>query len=180
TPVSAGHDRFSRDLVERVLGRDRARLLESAGCYHDGALNMTYVALRCSHYVNGVAMRHGEVSRGMFPKYPVHAITNGVHAVRWTSPAIQSLYDKHVPEWRHDNLYLRYVVGIAVEEIMEAHRQAKLALLEQIRTRSGVSFEEKTFTIGFARRATQYKRADLLFSNLERLKWIANNVGPLQ
>jgi len=180
TPVPAGHDQFPCDLARSVLGEADNDLLNVCAGSGNAHINMTYVALRFSHYINGVAMRHGEVSRGMFPNYPVHAITNGVHAVRWTAPAIQALYDKHVPEWRHDNLYLRYVVGIAVEEIMDAHRQAKLALLDQIRSRSGVSFEEKTFTIGFARRATQYKRADLLFSNLDRLKWIANNVGPLQ
>jgi starch phosphorylase len=141
---------------------------------------MTYLALRFSHYINGVGMHHGEVSRGMFSKYPVHAITNGVHAVTWTSPSFRQLYDQHIPEWRHDNLYLRYAIGIPLEEISNAHVRSKHALLQQIRMRTETAFNEKMLTIGFARRATEYKRANLLFSNLNRLRWIADNVGPLQ
>lgn len=179
TPVPAGHDKFPCELARKVLGDQAVDLLEACDSAN-GGMNMTYVALRFSHYVNGVAMHHGEVSRGMFPNYPVHAITNGVHAVTWTSPPFQALFDKHVPEWRRDNLYLRYVIGIALEEIINAHKQSKLSLLEQIRARTGVSLNEKSFTIGFARRATQYKRPDLLFSNIDRLKWIAHNVGSLQ
>jgi starch phosphorylase len=180
TPVPAGHDQFSRDLVERVLGGDRARLLESAGCYHDGALNMTYVALRCSHYINGVAMRHGEVSRGMFPGYPISAITNGVHAVSWTAPPFRDLFDQHLEPWRRDNLYLRYAIGIPVDDVRRAHLATKRALLAALKSRAGVQLDEKVFTVGFARRAAAYKRPELLFTDIERLKWIARQVGPLQ
>ena len=116
----------------------------------------------------------------MFPEYPIHAITNGVHAVTWTSPAFQALYDHHVPEWRKDNLYLRYAIGIPLEEIAEAHLKAKRALIEEVKSRAAVQFDETILTIGFARRATQYKRPELLFSNIEKLKSIAHNVGPLQ
>ena len=180
TPVPAGHDQFSRNLVERVLGRDRARLLESAGCYHDGSLNMTYAALRCSHYINGVAMRHGEISRGMFPGYPISAITNGVHAVSWTAPPFRDLFDRHLAPWRHDNRYLRYAIGIPFDELRQAHQQAKGALLTALKSRSGVQFDPTVFTIGFARRAAVYKRPELLFSDIERLKRIARQVGRLQ
>jgi starch phosphorylase len=179
TPVPAGHDQFDCDLARRVLGGADLDLLAACAVLN-GHVNMTYVALRFSHYINGVAMHHGEVSQGMFPNYPVHAITNGVHAPTWTSPAFQELYDRHIPEWRRDNLYLRYVIGIEEKEIMETHQRSKRTLLEQVRARSGVSLDEKAFTIGFARRATQYKRPDLLFSNIERLKWIAKNVGAIQ
>lgn len=180
TPVPAGHDRFPRDLVERILGRDRARLLESAGCYHDRALNMTYVALRCSHYINGVAMRHGEVSRGMFPGYPISAITNGVHAVSWTAPPFRDLFDQHLEPWRRDNLYLRYAIGIPVDDVRRAHQATKRAMLAAVKSRAGVQLDEKVFTVGFARRAAVYKRPELLFSDIERLKWIARHTGPLQ
>jgi starch phosphorylase len=180
TPVPAGHDRFSRNLVERVLGRDRARLLESAGCYHDGSLNMTYVALRCSHYINGVAMRHGEVSRGMFPGYPISAITNGVHSVSWTALPFRDLFDQHLEPWRRDNLYLRYAIGIPVDEVRRAHQATKRAMLAAVKSRAGVQLDENIFTVGFARRAAVYKRPELLFSDIERLKWIARHTGPLQ
>ena len=180
TPVPAGHDRFSRDLVQRILGKDRSRLLESAGCYHDGSLNMTYAALRCSHYINGVAMRHGEISRGMFPGYPISAITNGVHALSWTADPFRRIFDGHLAPWRHDNRYLRYAIGIPLNDIREAHQDTKRTMLAALKSRVGVELDQKVFTIGFARRAAVYKRPELLFSDLERLKRIARQVGPLQ
>lgn len=180
TPVPAGHDQFPSSLVTTVLGEKRAALLRSTGCCSDGALNMTFLALRFSHYINGVAMQHGEVSRDMFPRYPISAITNGVHAATWTSEPFRALYDKHVPEWRHDNLYLRYAIGIPVQEIRETHLHAKRALLEEVRKRTQVQMDETVMTIGFARRSSTYKRADLFFFSPERLKYIAQNVGPFQ
>jgi starch phosphorylase len=125
-------------------------------------------------------MRHGEVSHDMYPNYPIHAITNGVHATTWTSPFLQELYDRHVPEWRRDNDYLRYAVGIPRAEIRQAHGLAKAALLREVQRRTGVALDPAVLTIGFARRAAAYKRADLLFSDLDRLRGIARNTGPLQ
>jgi glycogen phosphorylase len=180
TPVPAGQDQFPRELTRQILGEARANALEAIGCCQEGILNMTFLALRFSHYINGVAMHHGEVSRGMYPQYPIRAITNGVHAASWTAPPFQELFDRHVPEWRYDNLYLRYAIGIGLEEIRAAHRAAKRRLLEEINTRHGVQFSESALTIGFARRAATYKRADLLFSDLDRLRRIARQVGPLQ
>jgi starch phosphorylase len=180
TPVPAGHDRFSGELVHRVLGPDRAAALEAAHCYVNGTLNMTYLALHFSHYINGVAMRHGEISHGMFPYYPINAITNGVHAVTWTAPPFRRLYDRRIPEWRHDNFYLRYAVGIPLHEIQEAHAEAKWEVLNQVEKRTGMRLNEKVMTLGFARRATAYKRSELLLSDPDRLKGIARRVGPLQ
>lgn len=180
TPVPAGTDRFARGLVRQVLGDARADALEHTGCCQGGVLNMTYLALRFSRYINGVAMHHGEISQGMYPRYPIRAITNGVHAVTWTAPAFRALYDRHVPEWRRDNQYLRYAVGIPPEEIADAHRQAKAALLEQVRAASGARLDPSVMTLGFARRATGYKRADLVFSDLGRLRSLARRAGPLQ
>lgn len=180
TPVPAGHDQFSRDLMRQVIGAERAAVLEVTHCCPDNSLNMTLLALRFSHYINGVAMHHGEISRGMFPRYPIRAITNGVHAVTWTAPAFSEVYDNHIPEWRYDNLYLRYAIGIPLDEIREAHLLAKRALIAEVRERAGVTLDEKIMTIGFARRAATYKRADLLLSNPQRLQWIVRHVGPLQ
>lgn len=180
TPVPAGHDQFSRDLVSHVLGEEVRNLLEITHCCPEQVLNMTYLALRFSHYINGVAMHHGQVSRGMFPQYPIRAITNGVHAVSWTAPAFQELFDRHIPEWRHDNLYLRYVIGMGLEEIRQAHLMAKRRLLETVNSGRTVPWNESVLTVGFARRAATYKRADLLFYDIERLRRIASHVGPLQ
>jgi starch phosphorylase len=180
TPVPAGHDRFPVDLVRSVVGEEYTALLEAAKCIENGTLNMTHVALRLSRFVNGVAMKHREVSQGMFPSYPIDAITNGVHALTWTSEPFRALFDKRIPEWRTDNLYLRYAVGIPLQEIRAAHAEAKREMVAAVAERSGVTLDPKVFTLGFARRATPYKRADLLFSDPKRLAQMASAVGPLQ
>jgi starch phosphorylase len=180
TPVPAGHDQFPWELVRQVLGQERASLLEATGCCIQENLNMTYLALRLARYINGVAMRHGEISLGMFPGYPINAISNGVHAVTWTSPPFAELFDRRIPEWRKDNFYLRYAIGIALHEIAEANAQAKRNLLAEVEKQSGVRLPEQPLTIGFARRATAYKRPDLLFSDLERLRSMAQRLGSIQ
>lgn len=179
TPVPAGHDRFPAELVYHVLGEARGTLLRQIGVM-DGSLNMTELALRLSGYVNGVSMRHGEVSREMFPGHGVKAITNGVHAQSWTSTALCALYDRRIPDWRRDNSYLRHAIGFSLQDFQEAHIQGKKELLQQVRWLTGNQLDVSVFTLGFARRATAYKRGDLLFSDLERLKNIAKQVGPLQ
>jgi starch phosphorylase len=180
TPIPAALDQFSLEQANKVLGPDRVALFGATHCCPTGILNMTYLALRCSKYINGVAMHHSEISHGMFPDYPIHAITNGVHAVTWTSPAFRELFDRHIPEWRHDNLYLRYAIGIKLDEIQQAHAGAKRELLEAIKLSTGIQLNEKTATLGFARRAAEYKRADLIFSDLDRLRAIRQSAGPFQ
>ena len=96
---------------------------------------MTYIALRFSRYVNGVAMQHGKVSQQMFPDYNVHSITNGVHAATWLSEPFQALLDTEIPEWRHDNQYFRSVYGIAPAKIANCHEIAKLRLFAEVARR---------------------------------------------
>ncbi|MHB1023775.1 MAG: alpha-glucan family phosphorylase [Acidobacteriaceae bacterium] len=180
TPVPAGHDKFGVDQMYQILGEDYAKALEHFGCMHDGLLNMTYIALRFSRYVNGVAMQHGKVSQEMFPEYAVKSITNGVHAATWTSQSFQKLFDEHLPEWRYDNNYLHNALGISLEEIVACHRESKQLLLQTVAERTGVQLREDVLTLGFARRVATYKRADLLFHNPERLVRIAHDAGGLQ
>lgn len=179
TPMPAGHDRFPMGLVREVLGERLAHTVELNGSVTDGALNMTHLALSLARYVNGVAMRHGAVAREMFPGFPMNAITNGVHAVTWTADPIARVHDRYVPEWRRDHRYLRYAVQYPVEEIQAAHSEAKAALLAEILARTGRTLDPAALTIGFARRATAYKRADLVFTDIERLRAIARK-SPLQ
>ena len=179
TPVPAGHDRFPSDLVRQVLGEKRATALAQLQLLN-GSLNMTELALRLSGFVNAVSMRHAEVSRTMFPDHNIVAITNGVHANLWTAAPLAALYDRYLGDWRSDNNYLRYAVGIPRAEVRRAHEQAKQELLRHVRGLTGGQLDEKVFTVGFARRATGYKRGDLLFSNIERLKQIARQAGPIQ
>ena len=180
TPVPAGHDKFSLSLARQVLGEERANTLTSADCCMDGMLNMTYLALYFSRYINGVAMRHGEISRDMFPSYPINSITNGVHAVSWTAIPFQRLYDRYIPEWRNDHLYLRYAISIPLDEIRQAHAEAKRELLAEVERRTGIRLDSTVMTLGFARRASTYKRADLLLSDPDRLRRIVRQIGPLQ
>jgi starch phosphorylase len=180
TPVPAGHDQFSFDLINRVLGPERAAALESLQCIQNGTLNMTYLALQLSRYINGVAMRHGEISRNMFPHYPIDSITNGVHALTWTSLPFRNLYDRYIPEWRRDNFYLRYATKIPLAEVRRAHILAKRDLLAKVQQRTGIQLADNVMTLCFARRAATYKRADLLFEDLDRLKDIAQRAGPFQ
>jgi len=180
TPVPAGHDKFSLSLARQVLGEERANTLTSADCCMDGMLNMTYLALSLSSYINGVAMRHGQISRDMYPSYPINSITNGVHAVTWTAVPFQRLYDRYIPEWRNDHLYLRYAISIPLDEIQQTHAEVKRVLLAEVERRTGTHLDPTVMTLGFARRASTYKRADLLLSELDRLKRIVRQVGPLQ
>lgn len=180
TPVPAGQDRYPIEMVRRVLGEERANALCDAETCLNGEINMTNLALVFSRYINGVSMRHEEVSRTMFPNYPVNSITNGVHAGTWVSEPFQKLYDRRIPEWRRDNLYLRYAISIPLEEIQAAHIMAKANLLDEVQRRAGVRLSPSAMTIGFARRATPYKRPDLLFSNIERLRRMVRRHGPLQ
>ena len=173
TPVEAGHDQFSWDLVGATLGDfiEPDLMRRFAG---QPKLNMTRLALNLSDYVNGVAKRHAEVSRGMFPGYSVRAITNGVHPSTWTAPSFARLYDKHLPGWCHEpETLVRADCCISEAEIWQAHVEAKEALIDRIRNQCGVSLHAKVPIVGFARRMTAYKRADLLFSDLQRLKSIA-------
>lgn len=95
TPVPAGHDKFPMDLVKRVLGDHIAFCLEEQICFNK-ELNMTYLALYLSDYVNGVAKKHKEVSNLMFSPYTIDSITNGVHALTWLSEPFKSLFDRYI------------------------------------------------------------------------------------
>lgn len=180
TPVPAGHDSFNFELVKEVLGEEQASALGSETGSTDGYLDMTDLALSFSRYVNGVAMRHGEVARQLFPGYSIDSITNGVHGLTWTSAPIRQLFDMYTPGWRSDNFHLRYATCLPLHELREAHLQAKRDLLAVIQEKRGVEMRPDVFTIGFARRTAAYKRPALLFSDLERLQHIVGTAGPLQ
>ncbi len=180
TPVPAGQDQYPIDLVHKVLGKHKVLELESDLCCEPGVLNMTYLGLHLSHYINGVSREHGRVSSQMFGSYVVDSITNGVHASTWVSKPFAELLDKHISNWRENNFSLRYALNLPENEIWDAHVQSKRLLLEYIKQQTGTSMDLDVFTIGFARRAATYKRADLLFNDIERLKKIASKAGRFQ
>ena len=179
TPVEAGHDRFSYGIVEKHMGTDYFPLdiLKQVG--GEDELNMSTLGLNLSEYSNGVAKKHGEVSRNMFPGYDIRSVTNGIHSRTWTHHAWQKLYDKYIAGWRDEpELFVR-VDNIPDAEIWETHRQAKIELFQEVKNRTGIEMSPDILTIGFARRATPYKRADMLFADVERLSRIAGD-GKLQ
>jgi glycogen phosphorylase len=180
TPVPAGHDQFGIDQMYQVLGHDIGAAIDQFGCLHNGLMNMTYIALRFSRFVNGVAMQHGKVSQQMFPDSKVYSITNGVHAATWLSKHLQELLDEEVPHWRTDNQYFRSVYGIDPARIAAAHNKGKLRLFSTVAKRAGHHFNPNVLTLGFARRVATYKRASLLLHDPARLVAIAEKIGGLQ
>jgi starch phosphorylase len=177
TPVEAGHDKFSYELYKKVIGDyfPEKALKDLAGKEN---VNMTLLGFNLSNHVNGVAKKHGEVSQSMFPGYEINAITNGVHSYTWTCKYMKKLYDKYLPGWANEPEIFVRIGCIPDDEIWDAHQKAKKELIDYVNSATGSDMDYETLTIGFARRATAYKRADLLFTDLERLGKIA--AGKIQ
>lgn len=179
TPVPAGHDQFPRELAESMLGNFILPQFKEE-IFINNKLNMTYLGLRFSEYINGVAKKHGEISRGMFPGYHIESITNGVHSGYWTSEPFKILFNKYLKGWQSDSFSLRYVFGIPLEEIWQSHQESKQKLISFVNSKYHKEMDNETFTIGFARRAATYKRGDMLFSNIQRLIKIARKYKGIQ
>jgi starch phosphorylase len=180
TPVPAGHDRFSGELVRSILGEPLGSALLRLPCCSRHEVNMTHLGMYFSRYINAVAARHREVAQLMNLDYNVRSITNGVHSATWASPSMAALFDEHIPGWREDNHYLRQASLLPLDRLRAAHATAKQALLDAVRRRTGVGLSPEVMTVGFARRATTYKRADFLFGDLDELRQIVHESGPLQ
>ncbi len=179
TPVAAGHDHFCRETVDRVVnGYFPQRIKNVIQALSGGQeLNMTLLAMNTSGFRNAVSKLHLAVTRNMFSRNDIEAITNGVHAYTWTSAPFQHLYDRLVPEWRADPAALAKVAEVPRNQILAAHRRAKLIMLNYVSTK-GQTLHPNILTIGFARRYATYKRGSLLFHDIERLLEIGN--GKLQ
>ncbi|MCW4006000.1 MAG: alpha-glucan family phosphorylase [Candidatus Bathyarchaeota archaeon] len=178
TPVEAGFDKFPYSLVDSVLGNEiPVDILQKL----DGQdkLNMTLLALNLSNYQNGVTKAHTEYSKRLFPHFRLRAVTNGVHSPTWVSQSYHKLFDKYIPGWVGEPELLVRIDKAPCAEIWDAHMENKNALLEMVEQRNGTKMDPNVLTIGFARRATGYKRATLIFSDLDRLREISKR-RPLQ
>lgn len=182
---------------QEFLGLGRVRPADESE-----SLCMTVLAFKMSRYANAVSCLHGRVTRKawqvLWPHHredevPVGHITNGVHARTWLAPAMQDLYIRHIgPSWA-DNLtdpgMWARIDGVSDAELWETHRTLRAALVNFVRREvaaqrqaNGLSEElvqaatsaldPDALTIGFARRFATYKRPNLLFSDIERLKRI--------
>lgn len=179
TPVAAGHDRFDKELFHNVLGDFVPEQIMQKVCEGE-KVNMTRIGLNLSGHINGVAKRHGEITKEMFPGFHIDAITNGIHTQTWANEHIKELFDNYIKGWKKDPYTLRNALGIPGQELWDAHHEAKKEFFAEINEQEGIAFDHRRFTIGFARRFTAYKRPDLLLHDVERLKAIAREVGDIQ
>ena len=177
TPVPAGHDRFSWEEIETVVGEllptDASSLVND-----EDSCSMSHLAVALAGQVNAVSNLNAFVASAMFEGKHIHSITNGVHHETWTCPALANLYDGHLKGWRQDPTVLAHAGRIPDPELMAARHEARAVLRDLVWASTGVEFSEERLTIGFARRFATYKRANLVFSNLERLRAIGG--GKIQ
>ncbi len=193
------------------LGRDSFLQLGINPEEPGAGFNMTAFALKMSSYRNGVSQKHGKVARHMWhalwpdkkeEDIPIYSITNGIHVPTWIEPKIELLFNKYLgTNWLedHDNSVIWELIDdIPDRELWQTHYWLKIKLInfirEQVRKRwienrmnpinvitGGTLLDTMTLTFGFARRFATYKRADLIFHNLDRLKKLLNNRWkPLQ
>ncbi len=178
TPVEVGHDKFPYEIVEEIMG-DLIPLETLKKFGGQDKLIMSRLALNLSRYINGVAKMHRDSSRDIFPGYAIQAITNGIHSYTWTCKSFRKLYDNYIPGWANEPELLVRVDIIPDEEIWHAHKEAKKTLIDHINKTTNIGMDYDTLTLGFARRATGYKRANLIFSDLEKLRKV-NRKGKIQ
>ena len=178
TPVEAAFDKFSYDLVLGVLGPELPQdvLIKYGG---SSQLNLTLLALNLSKYTNGVTETHMEYSRKIFPGYNIQEITNGVHSYTWTCQYFRELFDAYIRGWANEPERLVRVDSIPNNELWTAHMRSKQDLLDFVKEKTGLRMDVGTLTLGFARRATAYKRATMIFSDLEKLEEV-DRQGKIQ
>ena len=180
------------------LGMKPSQMLEPG-------FNMGILALKVAGKKNGVSKLHGAVSRELFGdvwpdiaanESPITYVTNGIHTCSWLSPKLKELYNKYLmPYWQdniHEDKVWEKINNIPDKTLWETHQDRKEKLLKLVKDnttqrlrRSGYSYEEineitsklnpNALTIGFARRFATYKRATLIFKDLERITQILNN-----
>ncbi len=173
TPVPAGHDVFPYEMTERCLdGQLPNDIRELAGQH---ALSMSELALSLCGTANGVSELHGKIARQMFPNRDIGYVTNGVHHLTWVCEPMAHLYDKELPGWRADTNVLKRAGELSDEAVVAAHAARKRDLIVYANSQTGRGYSDQLLTIGFARRAAAYKRASLLFRDIDRLARIAGN-----
>jgi starch phosphorylase len=220
TPVTAGHDVFPFELMDKYFSTYWPRLGLSREAFlnlglnpqdPDAGFNMTAFALRMSACHIAVSKKHGEVSRRMWQplwpdkevdQVPIDYITNGVHVPTWINPNLELLFNKYLgSNWLEDcdnPAVWELLEEIPDEELWQLHCRLRLKLIDRIRDRArrrwgdghnsccnvlvgGTLLDPCILTLGFARRFVTYKRADLIFTDLDRLKRLLNDpVQPLQ
>ena len=172
---------------------------------NETGFNMGILALKIAGKKNGVSKLHGEVSRELFGEVwpniaanesPITYVTNGIHTCSWLASNLKDLYNRYLTPYWQDNIYKdeiwEKIENIPDEKLWEEHTKRKIKLLQMVKEnttnrlrRSGYSYEEinritsnlnpEALTIGFARRFATYKRATLIFKDIERMTQILND-----
>ncbi|TFG06070.1 MAG: alpha-glucan family phosphorylase [Promethearchaeota archaeon] len=173
TPVPAGHDKFNYDLVKDVFRDTLPSNIKELGGKDE--LNMTLLAMNLSRYQNGVARKHGDISNKMFPNFKVDYITNGIHLPFWVSKPMKDIFDKKWPNWKSVPSVLQNAIEIDDLDLFDAHIENKFNLISYQKSHSWNLLDEELITIGFARRFATYKRAILIFHDIDRLGKICRN-----
>ena len=169
TPVPAGHDHFAMDRVNSLIHGLIPENLSLPSLVQNSRLHMTELGLYFSRSANGVSKLHGDVAQDQFPEHQIGYITNGVYHPYWICAQIRKVYDKYLPGWKEDGNKLLEIDSVPDDELASAHAKRKRILLGYANAQVQKAFSRNTLTIGFARRAATYKRAHLLFKDLERL-----------
>jgi starch phosphorylase len=184
TPIPAGHDYFEYPCVGKILGNMLPWHIRNIAT--NDHLSMTHLAMNLSKCSNSVAKKHREVCREMFPGYGFKNVTNGIHHLSWVSPAMAKLFNKKLPGWQENpSLFTSAEEHISDSEVLSAHKKNKRELIKWINGNRSFFpihkdiieddyFDGDTLTITFARRFVPYKRADLIFHDLERLRDIGH------
>ena len=180
TPVPAGHDRFEWKDVEEVIGGllppDAKDIVKNAGDNEEGRrCSMSHLAVGLCNHVNGVSALNAQIAQSMYNGREIYPITNGIHHLTWVSSPMKSLFDKHIPTWKQSPEHLIKADEIPIDEVMIARQRSRKILNELIKASNDITLEEHRLTIGFARRFATYKRANLVFHDLERLRSIGKN-----
>jgi starch phosphorylase len=175
TPVEAGHDHFSIDRCREILHSLLPNNLKLPRWIQNNRLHMTELGLYFSRSANGVSELHGKVARDQFPHFSIDHITNGIYHPYWLGESFQELFDSKIPGWRTEPSFLLNLNDITDDELNMAHSFQKNTLLEYANKQSNFFLSNDILTIGFARRAAEYKRARLIFSNPDRLAELGKN-----
>ena len=179
TPLLGGHTRLPIEWLKSICKPEQLQNIPPTAFEDNDTINLTRLALSLADYSNAVSSKHQEVSTNMFPEHKIDYITNGIHSPTWVSNSINQVLKSYFPNWQMHPEILRYVEGIPSQEIQQAHQINKDNFTKYLQSQPNIDFIPNAFTIGFARRATEYKRAHLVFSDIERLLKLAEKYRGL-
>ncbi len=178
TPVSAGHDRFDWEMVRNICGSDLTEALTAL--VPGDRLNMSHLAAAHARAINGVSVTNAQVAQDLFPNRDLEAVTNGVHLETWCMPPMLRLFDDCLPGWREDQSLLAGAVDLPDEALGAAREQCRRELVQYVNAQTQAGLREDLPVLGFARRMTGYKRANLILRDSQRLEALAEQFGGLQ